>query len=67
MIFVPAVFRGYDYPAMLARVAAKLSTPPEVVVVRGHDQGHGLTEFGSLLSGEPLLPPSPTIPRRYAW
>jgi acyl-CoA synthetase (AMP-forming)/AMP-acid ligase II len=56
MIFVPGVFRGYDYPAMLARVAAKLTTPPEVVVVRGHAQGHGLTDYASLLSGEPLVP-----------
>jgi acyl-CoA synthetase (AMP-forming)/AMP-acid ligase II len=35
MIFVPAVFRGHDYGAMLSRVAEALETPPEVVVVRG--------------------------------
>jgi len=35
MIFVPADFGGHDYPAMLARVTADMTAPPEVVVVRG--------------------------------
>ncbi len=35
MVFVPASFRGHDYPAMLERVNAGLVQPPEVVVVRG--------------------------------
>lgn len=45
MIFVPAVFRDHDYGAMLHRVGARLSTAPEVVVVRG--EGH--TPYSSLL------------------
>lgn len=45
MIFVPAVFRDHDYAAMLHRVAARLPTAPEVVVVRG--EGH--TPYSSLL------------------
>ncbi len=35
MIFVPADFGGHDYPEMLTRVTAGMSTPPDVVVVRG--------------------------------
>ena len=35
MIFVPQIFRGFDYAAMLGRIAAELESPPEIVVVRG--------------------------------
>jgi len=35
MLFIPKEFRGHDYAAMLARVAAAMDTPPETVVVRG--------------------------------
>ncbi len=35
MIFTPGIFRGHDCGAMLARVAATLETPPDIVVVRG--------------------------------
>ena len=34
MIFVPSVFGRHDYASMLARVAAQMTDPPEVVVVR---------------------------------
>src|SRR6516225_6513487 len=34
MVFVPHQFGGYDYASMLARVTARMQTPPEVVVVR---------------------------------
>ncbi|MGH3584650.1 MAG: AMP-binding protein, partial [Mycobacterium sp.] len=52
MIFIPGEFRGYDYPAMLARVTATLDAPPEVVVIRGG--GH--TSYASLFDGAPLAP-----------
>lgn len=39
MIFIPAQFRGFDYTAMLSRVATTMSSPPEVVVVRGEHPG----------------------------
>ncbi|MGV9798361.1 AMP-binding protein [Mycobacterium sp. NPDC003449] len=35
MIFIPERFGNHDYAAMLARVCAQLSSPPDVVVVRG--------------------------------
>ena len=47
IIFIPGTFRGHDYPAMLARVAAEMADPPEVVVVRGP----GGTPFADLLDG----------------
>ncbi|OBF28540.1 AMP-binding protein [Mycobacterium sp. ACS4331] len=47
MIFVPAEFRGHDYPAMLDRVVADVNDPPEVVVVRG--DGH--TPYADLFHG----------------
>jgi acyl-CoA synthetase (AMP-forming)/AMP-acid ligase II len=50
MIFIPGVFRGHDYPAMLTRVTAMLDTPPEVVVVRGD----GPIRYPSLFAGAPL-------------
>ncbi|MEH3136309.1 MAG: AMP-binding protein [Mycolicibacterium neoaurum] len=45
MIFVPEQFRGHDHAAMLRRVSADLTDPPEVVVVRGA----GDTSFTDLL------------------
>lgn len=50
MVFVPNVFRGHDYVAMLDRVIARLPNPPEVVVVRGEASGH--TAYPSLLEPE---------------
>ena len=35
LIFVPAGFRGYDFPAMIRRLLPGLATPVEVVVLRG--------------------------------
>ncbi|BBZ11279.1 AMP-binding protein [Mycobacterium branderi] len=35
IVFVPSVFGKHDYAAMLERVAAQLTSPPEIVVVRG--------------------------------
>jgi acyl-CoA synthetase (AMP-forming)/AMP-acid ligase II len=46
IVFVPATFRQQDYAAMMTRVAAQLSAPPEVVIVRGDGRGH--TAYESL-------------------
>jgi len=40
LMFVPGVFRKYDYAAMMCRIQPSLSTPPHVVVVRGDTAGH---------------------------
>ncbi|MGB7357092.1 MAG: AMP-binding protein [Mycobacterium sp.] len=48
MVFIPQVFAGYDYAAMLDRVAPELPAPPEVVVVRGASHTH--TAFDDLLA-----------------
>jgi acyl-CoA synthetase (AMP-forming)/AMP-acid ligase II len=40
MIFVPSEFRRYDYLAMVDRVTAAMTSPPEVVVVRGGSGAH---------------------------
>lgn len=53
MVFVPAVFRGYDYRAMLARVAKQLIMPPEIVVVRGEAGAGTSTSYESLLREGP--------------
>ena len=39
-IFIPSEFGTHDYAAMLSRVAAGMSSPPEVVVLRGDERGH---------------------------
>ncbi len=55
IIFVPSIFRGHDYAAMLDRVVAALDTPPEVVVVRGDAGAH--TSYAALsgsVAGVPL-------------
>lgn len=54
LVFIPARFRDHDYAAMLERVTALLTKPPEVVVVRSDTettQGH--TPFRSLLAPIP--------------
>jgi acyl-CoA synthetase (AMP-forming)/AMP-acid ligase II len=54
LIFIPDQFRGYDYAAMMGRVAALLPAPPAVVVVRGDagDQIPYSTLFGEATTGE---------------
>jgi acyl-CoA synthetase (AMP-forming)/AMP-acid ligase II len=39
IVFVPQVFRGYDYAAMLHRVAGAMDAPPQIVVLRGEHDG----------------------------
>ena len=51
MIFVPEHFGGHDYAAMLERVTAAMSPPPEVVVLRGESGSH--TAYPALLGLEP--------------
>jgi acyl-CoA synthetase (AMP-forming)/AMP-acid ligase II len=59
MVFVPGDFRQHDYPSMLSRVAAKLESPPEVVVVRGDAGDH--TSFQSLFGATPGDHMMPTV------
>jgi len=54
MIFVPAAFRNFDYPAMMRRVNAELAEPPEVVVLRG--DAAGFTAYAALLAHEGAAP-----------
>jgi acyl-CoA synthetase (AMP-forming)/AMP-acid ligase II len=53
-IFIPSTFGNHDYAAMLDRVTAPMTSPPEVIVVRG--EGH--TPYPSLfdLDGTAVLP-----------
>jgi acyl-CoA synthetase (AMP-forming)/AMP-acid ligase II len=55
-IFVPATFNNHDYVAMLDRVTATMTTPPEVVVLRGDAGEH--TAYPTLLddSSAAVLP-----------
>jgi acyl-CoA synthetase (AMP-forming)/AMP-acid ligase II len=46
-IFVPSTFGNHDYGAMLDRVTAQMTSPPDVIVVRG--DGH--TSYASLFDG----------------
>jgi acyl-CoA synthetase (AMP-forming)/AMP-acid ligase II len=55
MIFIPAVFRGFDYREMARGLRAQIARPPEVVVLRGDPQE--LTGFEAWLArdgGAPL-------------
>ena len=51
LVFVPSAFRQQDYVAMLSRVAAQLTSPPEVVVLRGAPGAH--TPYESLIQPGP--------------
>jgi acyl-CoA synthetase (AMP-forming)/AMP-acid ligase II len=53
-IFIPAEFRKFDYRAMMARIAATMATPPEVVVLRGDPAG--FTAYADLLDGDGSAP-----------
>jgi acyl-CoA synthetase (AMP-forming)/AMP-acid ligase II len=50
LIFVPSSIRQQDYVAMLSRVTAQLTSPPEVVVLRGESGNH--TSYDSLFQGK---------------
>ncbi len=53
VMFVPSVFRKYDYAEMLQRIAPALTLPPRVVVVRGSAQG--CDSFDAALAAAPAL------------
>jgi acyl-CoA synthetase (AMP-forming)/AMP-acid ligase II len=57
-IFVPSVFGKHDYAAMLDRVTAAMSSPPEVVVLRGEPGRH--TPYPSLFT-EPAAAALPVL------
>ena len=59
MIFVPDEFRQHDYLAMVDRVTAKMSSPPEIVVVRGDAGDH--TAYSALFETMSDSKPMPTI------
>lgn len=61
LIFVPGVFRKYDYVAMLERIAPKLTSAPTIVTVRASASSH--LDFDALLSeGQPLEAPLASDP-----
>lgn len=47
LIFVPAAFRGYDFPAMVKRLLPGLAAPVDVIVLRG--DAAGFTSWDALL------------------
>ena len=53
MIVVPSMFNAHDYPAMLDRVTAAMTSPPDVVVLRG-DPGPGQLDYHSLVRPDPM-------------
>jgi acyl-CoA synthetase (AMP-forming)/AMP-acid ligase II len=58
-VFVPCVFGKHDYVAMLSRVTAEITAPPEVVVLRGKPSEH--TPFTSLLEPPAAAAPLPVL------
>ena len=59
MIFVPGLFGGHDYAAMLQRVTGAMSAAPEVVVLRGEAPAH--TPYPALLGLPPDAVSLPTL------
>ncbi|HET8880872.1 MAG TPA: AMP-binding protein [Solimonas sp.] len=56
LVFVPGVFRKFDYVAMLARIAPKLTAKPGIITVRAGATPH--VDFAALLAdSEPLVTP----------
>ncbi|MCI4591826.1 AMP-binding protein [Sphingobium sp. BYY-5] len=58
MIFIPAIFRGHDYAAMMSRVNGELAQPPEVVILRGET---GVAGSYAALLDEPGDAPLPAL------
>src|ERR1700758_484296 len=52
MVFAPRQFGGHHYASMLARVTARMQTPPEVVVVRG-EASSAHTPYAALFEEQP--------------
>lgn len=49
VLFIPQVYRRFDYVDMLARIGGSLKSPPQLVVVRAGADGH--TSFESIQQG----------------
>ena len=64
VVFIPEVFRKFDYPAMIARIAAELASPPVVVVVRGRGgQDDPVLPFAEIIaSASPIAGPRDVDP-----
>ena len=60
MIFVPSGFGGHDYASMLARIAAQMENPPEVVVLRGSVAGDN-TPYAALFEDRPASGELPAL------
>lgn len=56
LLFIPEVFRKFDYAAMLRRIAPELKQAPRVVLVRG-ESGIGETFEAALQATPPLAAP----------
>jgi acyl-CoA synthetase (AMP-forming)/AMP-acid ligase II len=54
VMFVPEVFRKFDYPAMMDRIRGELDNPPEIVIVRGERPTDHL-RFEDLLQAAPAI------------
>jgi acyl-CoA synthetase (AMP-forming)/AMP-acid ligase II len=61
VLFLPAEFRGTDYPALLGRALPVEDQPRHVAIVRGKP-GHHLAWDALLAEGEAPQPPSPAEP-----
>lgn len=59
MIFVPRQFGRHDYAAMMSRVVRAMTTPPQVVVVRGDAGAH--TPYSALLDAAAGPGPLPVL------
>ena len=55
VIFVPGIFRKFDYPAMMRRILGSLALAPEVVTVRAASEG--FHDLADILTGAPLKAP----------
>jgi acyl-CoA synthetase (AMP-forming)/AMP-acid ligase II len=60
ILFLPAIFRNFDYLSMLRTVRSGLEPPPEVVVLRGH--AAEFTAYESFLKHESVGPAQPVDP-----
>lgn len=60
LMFVPHIFRSFDFVAMMRRIAPSLRSMPEVIVVRGSCEA--LQSFDDILAGDPLTMPRQVDP-----
>lgn len=60
VLFIPGVFRNFDYLAMLKRILPRLEQPPVPIVVRA--QVEGMMNFDEATAGPPLPAPRAVDP-----